>query len=228
MFETAKRLVALMPIRWQQEIKRRYFAFNIHRGRFNADEPDYQQLESFISKGDWVIDIGANIGQYTSKFSTLVGENGRVFALEPVPETFEILSANVQLFPFKNVTLLNVAASECPSIISMEIPYFRSGLKNYYMASLTKNKTGLNVFCIPIDSFPIYNTIRMVKIDAEGHEIQILHGMYKLLQRDKPLLIIETNSSDVFDFLRVLGYLKDKFPGSPNYLFQYPNNNTTS
>jgi hypothetical protein len=52
MFEIAKRLVAFMPIRWQQEIKRRYFAFNIHRGRFNTDEPDYQHIESFISKGD--------------------------------------------------------------------------------------------------------------------------------------------------------------------------------
>jgi FkbM family methyltransferase len=221
MVEFAKRLVALLPIRWQQEFKRRYYAYNIHRGRFNADEPEYQHLESFISEGDWVIDIGANIGHYTSKFSNLVGKNGRVFAVEPVPDTFEILAANVQLFPFKNVTLLNIAASEVPSIISIEIPYFKSGLKNYYMASLTNNKTGLDVFCIPIDSLPIYNSISIVKIDAEGHELQVLYGMKKLLLRDKPILIIETNSPHVFEFLKEIGYTKNKYSGSPNYLFKY-------
>lgn len=221
MVEFAKRLVAFLPIRWQQEFKRRYYAYNIHKGKFHADEPEYQHLESFISEGDWVIDIGANIGHYTSKLSNLVGKNGRVFAVEPVPDTFEILSANVQLFPFKNVTLLNVAASEYPSIISIEIPYFRSGLKNYYMASLTNNKTGLDVFCIPIDSLPIYNAISIVKIDTEGHELQVLHGMKKLLLRDKPILIIETNSPHVFEFLKEIGYTKNKFSGSPNYFFKY-------
>src|SRR4030067_729726 len=95
MFHTIKRLVAYMPIRWQQGLKRKYYAYKIYRGGFHAHDPEYQHLESFISKGDWVLDIGANIGHYTLKFSSLVGENGRVFAIEPVPETFELLAANV-------------------------------------------------------------------------------------------------------------------------------------
>lgn len=227
MLEIAKFFVSKMPIRWQQELKRKYYAFHIHRGRFITDEPEYKHLGSFISEGDWVIDIGANIGHYTLILSNLVGKSGRVFALEPVPETFEILTANIQLFPYKNVTLLNVAVSNCNSIVSMKIPYFMSGLRNYYMASLTNNKTDLDVFCITIDSLQINNKIRMIKIDAEGHELQIIHGMKKLLLRDNPILIIETNSKYVFELLEGIGYTKDKLSGSPNYIFRNSIKDTT-
>jgi len=219
MYKFAKRIVSFLPFSWQQELKRKYYAFNIHKGGFTADEPDYNILEKYISKGDWVIDIGANIGHYTLKFSNLVGATGRVLAVEPVPETFEILTSNVLLFPFKNVSLFNVAASNQPAIIGMEIPFFSSGLKNYYMASITDKKTGLYVYCIPIDALPMCNPVRMIKIDAEGHEYQILLGMKKLLEQDKPYLIIETNSDNVFDYLKELGYVKKRIKDSPNYFF---------
>lgn len=220
MYKFPKRIVSLLPFRWQQEIKRKYYAFNIHKGSFNADEPDYNILDKYIAEGDWVIDIGANIGHYTLKFSNIVGKTGRVFAIEPVPETFEILTSNVQLFQFKNVTLFNVAASMQPAIIGMEIPIFSSGLKNYYMASITNKKTELKVYCVPIDSLPMCNPVKMIKIDAEGHELQVLHGMRNLLIRDKPFLIIETNSKNVFDFLKALGYEKNRINDSPNYFFE--------
>ena len=216
----AKRIVSLLPFRWQQNIKRKYFAFNIHNRSFKADEPDYEVLEHYISEGDWVIDVGANVGHYSLKFSKLVGASGRVFAIEPVPETFEILASNVQLFPFKNVTLFNVAASWQPAIVGMKVPSFSFGIKNYYRASITDKKTELEVYCVPIDALPMYNPVRMIKIDAEGHELQVLHGMNGLLVRDKPLLIVETSSQSVFDYLKEIGYKKNRLKDSPNYLFE--------
>lgn len=220
MYKFTKRIVSLLPFRWQQEIKRKYYAFNIHKGRFNADEPDYEVLEKYISRGDWVIDVGANIGHYSLKFSKLVGASGRVFAIEPVPETFEILTSNVQLFPFKNVTLFNVAASRQPAIIGMKIPLFSFGIKNYYRASITDKKTELEVYCVPIDAIPMCNPVRMIKIDTEGHELQVLNGMKSLLVRDKPFLIIETNSEEVFEYLKEIGYVKNRLKDSPNYFFE--------
>ena len=215
-----KRLLSLLPTRWLQGLKRIHYSYQINRGRFNADEPEEKILDQCISKGDWVIDIGANVGHYTYKFSNLVGENGRVIVFEPVPDTFEILASNVQYFRFKNVTLLNIAVSDRPSISHVEIPIFNTGLKNYYMASLSNKSTGLNVFCIPIDSIPFCHNIRLVKIDAEGHELSVLVGMKKLLQRVKPMLIIETDTQDVFEFMERLGYTKEKYPDSPNYVFR--------
>ncbi len=61
--------------------------------------------------GDAARDIGANVGHYTSRLSKLVGPNRRVSALEPIPDTFDVLVANSRLLAYSNVTFLSVAAS---------------------------------------------------------------------------------------------------------------------
>jgi hypothetical protein len=63
--------------------------------------PEKRLYISIISKGDVVIDAGANVGYFTMLFSDLVGPYGRVHAFEPVPATFSILSRNLQRFPYK-------------------------------------------------------------------------------------------------------------------------------
>jgi ubiquinone/menaquinone biosynthesis C-methylase UbiE len=88
-----KKLAARLPLRWQQELKRRYFANQIRKHSFRAPEPEFEMLSPMVSAGDWVLDVGANIGQYTLRLSELVGESGRVISFEPVPETFELLAA---------------------------------------------------------------------------------------------------------------------------------------
>ena len=54
-------------------------------------EKDYPNLMSKITQGDIVIDAGANIGIFTVISSTLVGDTGRVLAVEPDPENLRIL-----------------------------------------------------------------------------------------------------------------------------------------
>ena len=107
-----KTIAARLPLRIQQELKRIFFAYQIRRNRFFTDEKEFAIVDRLISPGDWVLDIGANIGQYTKRFSELVGDSGRVIAFEPVPDTFELLTANAQRFRQKNVTLFNAAASD--------------------------------------------------------------------------------------------------------------------
>src|SRR5881296_3836076 len=111
-----KRLASLFPHSWQQELKRHYYRRQIRRQTFETAEPEFKLLSSIVSPGDWVIDVGANIGHYTKQFSELVGSEGRIFALEPVPDTFALLAANASLFKYRNVTLLNVAASESTTV----------------------------------------------------------------------------------------------------------------
>jgi predicted methyltransferase len=107
-----KKLASRLPSLWQQELKRLYYRCQIHRQTFETTEPEFLILDQLISAGDWVIDIGANVGHYTKRFSDLVGPQGRVIAVEPVPDTFALLAANVLLFQYRNVTLLNLAASD--------------------------------------------------------------------------------------------------------------------
>lgn len=217
-----KKIAAQFPVQWQQELKRAYFRRQIRKNCFVTDEQEFNLLDTLISEGDWIIDIGANIGQYTAKFSNLVGKNGRVVAFEPVPHTFELLAANSALLPHSNVTLINAAASNDTVIASIDIPKFESGLENYYMANLTANPTGLTVLCLPLDSLSLPNPIALVKIDAEGHELSVLKGMQTLLNRDHPHLIVEDNDApELVVFLNGLGYEDQKLTGSSNRMFQF-------
>ena len=216
-----KRIAARFPTRWQSELKRIHFARQIKNNKFETDEPEYKILQNLINPGDWIIDIGANVGHYTKRFSELVGEHGRVIAFEPVPTTFSLLSANVQLFELSNVSLINAAISDKLDIVSMSIPYLPTGLANYYQARLSSNSDStLSVLTIPFDWFNTNQRIALIKIDVEGHESFVLNGMEKVLNDHHPILIVETSSEDIIASLSSFGYISEKLQGSPNILFK--------
>lgn len=217
-----KRIAATMPPWWQNELKRLYFRHQIRRDTFLTSEPEYALLPSLISTGDWVIDVGANVGHYTKRLSELVGAAGRVVAFEPVPETFALLAANLQALSLVNVTLINAALSDKTSLTDMSIPSFDSGLRNFYQARLSSSlESGLKVLTMSLDSLGIDNRIALVKIDAEGHEDWILKGMHQILHRDKPTLILETVSREMKENLEAMGYGLQRLEGSPNVLFRH-------
>jgi FkbM family methyltransferase len=226
MKRTLKKFASCLPKRLQQRLKRAYFGAQIRSRRFRTGEPEYVLLPDMISPGDWVLDIGANIGHYTVRFSELVGDQGRVISFEPVPDTFELLAANVALLPNRNITLINAAASDATKVVGIEIPKFLdTGLDNYYTAHLSDASSKLNVLCIALDFLSLPPSIRLVKIDAEGHEMPVLRGMRGLLERDRPILIVEDNTPEVLDFLRGLGYSHGKIEGSSNCIFRMDRSN---
>ena len=212
-----KRLAALLPNSWQHELRRRHFQWEIRRGRFYTDEKEYALLDTLLRAGDWALDVGANVGHYTKRMAELVGPSGRVIALEPVPDTFSLLAANARLFAHANVSLLNIAASDRIAIADMQVPRFANGLSNYYQASLGAGPGGVAVLTLPVDKLSL-PTVRLVKIDVEGHELPALRGMRELIQRDHPVLIIETGSQETTNLLGSLDYTVERLPGSSNLL----------
>lgn len=215
----AKVAAARFPRHWQQTLKRLYFGRQIRRGRFRTGEPEFDLLPRFLAPGDWAIDVGANVGHYTMRLSELVADGGRVIAIEPVPETFEILAANVANLPVQNVTVLNVAASDQTCLADMVIPRYRDGRLNYYQAQLSPRASGLQVLCLPLDALALPKRVRLIKIDAEGHELSVLRGVSKVLERDRPVLIVEGSSAPVAQLLQGFGYEHEQLPGSPNLVF---------
>jgi len=217
-----KRLIATMPLWVQDELKRLYFRGQIKKGTFLSPEPEFEELDKFASDGDWVIDIGANIGHYTIKLSNLVGANGRVIAFEPIPITFAHLSENTLYCKYRNITLINAAVSDEASLVGMSIPNFTSGLKNYYQASISPEVkvTDTAVLSLSMDNLQICHKISLIKIDAEGHEPIVFRGMHKLVERDRPTLIVETVTDGIRKHLLSLGYTEEKYDGSPNVVFR--------
>lgn len=216
-----RRITSFLPRRWQHALKRNYYGLRIRCGLFGSGEAEYGQLDHFVAPGDWVLDIGANIGLYTAKLSKLVGPEGRVIALEPIPETFELLTANAQLFYFQNVTLLNLAASDLSKLVSMEIPKWETGDNNYYEARIVEDRRGRKILSLPVDSLQIPERVSLVKIDTEGHDLAVLKGMAYLLKRDHPTLIVEASTTEIIDYVCGFGYTLERVSESTNYLFKF-------
>lgn len=212
-----KALISHLPRAVQFELKRAYYLFQIRRGTFIPNEPEIAAIPSLVRPGDWTIDVGANVGYYTCQLARCVGPTGRVLAFEPIALTFELLAANVRALGTRNITLFNVAASSSAAVVGMDIPMFsETGLDNLYQARLT-GRGEHTVLCLPIDGIPIPQPIRLVKIDAEGHDLEVLKGMESLIRRDRPVLIVEAaDVGDIANWLRARGYTISKAPGSSN------------
>jgi FkbM family methyltransferase len=217
-------LSSKLPAPVQAELKRLRYALQIRRGTFATDEPEFDRLEEWVRPGDWVLDVGANVGHYAKCLSDLVGAQGRVIAFEPTPATFSLLAANAQRFAHSNVTLINAAVSDKTSTVGLSIPKFDSGLDNFYEAQISAAADSeLSVMTLSVDALNLGHRIALVKIDAEDHEEFVLEGMAKLIERDHPVLIVETGLSAVVERLSALGYSHEKLPGSPNLLFRARN-----
>ena len=217
-----RRVAATLPAPWQRELKRLHFRGRIRRGTFVSDEPEFRLLSRWVARGDWVIDVGANVGFYTKRLAELVGPKGRVLAFEPVPETFVLLASNLESCGLCNVTLFNAAVSESAGVAAMRIPrHADTGLKNYYQAHLLGAGDGeLSVLTVSLDALHIPQAVKLVKIDAEGHELSVLRGMRETLARDHPTLIVEAPGPEVRELLGSLGYADTRFAGSPNVVFR--------
>ncbi|MBI3666825.1 MAG: FkbM family methyltransferase [Acidobacteria bacterium] len=188
-------------------------------GRFRSDEPEFDQLPDLVHQGDWVLDIGANVGQYTLRLSELVGEEGRVIAFEPISETAEILAAMARRARYRNITLLNVAVSERAGLLRLRVPTTADGLPNYFQARVCTGGDRA-VLCVALDELPFPHRVGLIKIDVEKHEVSVLRGMRNLIEHDHPILIIEAHEGIYPEFLASHGYeMRPKAPGSSNLVF---------
>lgn len=218
-----KKILTKLPKIQQNQLRRFYYHRLIKKKNFISKEPEFRNLNKYVKNGDWVIDIGANIGHYTLKLAELVGVEGRVISFEPIPDTFEILTSNIYYSKHNNISLLNIAVSNESGLGNMEIPDFDNGLKNYYNAHLTKNdseESDESVLCIPIDALKLPELPTLIKIDVEGHEIKVLEGMKNLIKKKKPVLIIEGPLSKYDDILKPLGYKGYQNESSPNCVYE--------
>jgi FkbM family methyltransferase len=143
-----------------------------------------------IRPGNTVLDIGANIGYYTSIASRLIGEAGKVFAFEPEPRNFGVLDWNARNSEFDNIVAINQAVAdyvgECSLHISPENLGHHSVLESIeHNAIEAVSVTSLDDYFA--DNLPKTN---FVKIDVEGGEQKVLEGMKDIMALNCAHLIV--------------------------------------
>lgn len=207
----------------RQELRRIKCRMDMKAGKFRPLDPEFDLLPRYLKPGDWVLDIGANVGYYTLRLSELVGRAGRVFAFEPMSRTVEVLSANTRYAPFDNITILQTAVSDSPGILSFMVDAAPNGLPDYFTARATGNGKGdCSIFATTIDSMALPQRVALAKIDTEGAEESVLRGMENLIRRDQPVLIVECQES-LAGYLAGFGYRMVPRKGvSANLLFLPP------
>lgn len=214
-----KALASHLPTSLYTELRRWHFRRAILSGRFKSVEPEFDILASLVAPGDLVIDVGANVGHYTLRLAELVGPTGHVLALEPIGETFSILCANTLVRRLRNVTLLNVAASDHTELVAMSLPR-ENGAPNYYQAQISARGEH-SALSVPLDAIGL-ERVAFIKIDVEGHELAVLNGARETIERDHPSLVVEGSARcEAANWLRDHGYDVAYTDGSANIVCRY-------
>jgi FkbM family methyltransferase len=212
-----------------------------------SEEPDLEIVKSLVDDGNYVVDIGANIGVYTVFLSGLVKETGRVYSFEPVPSTFSYLHNSITKLGLSNVIARQIAITEGACRIRMAVPKDDRGVANFYQAAVVPSGSAGGVQSIvEVDALSLdealsdeVGRIGFIKCDVEGHELYCLHGAKKTLRFSRSAWLIEvsgdprkagSNAARVFQLMTANGYsawvfrhgkLEQWSPGilSVNYFF---------
>jgi FkbM family methyltransferase len=158
-----------------------------------------------LTAGDVCVDVGAHIGYYTLLASSAVGRSGHVYALEPSSRVYRTLSSNLALNASANVTAFNLAAGETTgSGVLYEAPGpspLTSSLSPRMLdaphGARAEDFVATEVQVVAVDDIvpaEDFRRVRMVKIDVEGYEIEVLRGMEGLLRAaDRIAIFVETS-----------------------------------
>jgi FkbM family methyltransferase len=135
-------------------------------------------FRDYLRAGDTVIDAGANVGSLALLAATIVGESGRVLAVEPHPRIFGFLRHNLALNRAVNVRAENTALGEAPGELSFSDT--RADDEN----SVQRSGSGIRVPVTTLDLLAAdLGPVALLKIDVEGFEIAVLHGATGVLRR---------------------------------------------
>jgi FkbM family methyltransferase len=150
-------------------------------------------MQEMIHPGDVTVDVGANRGAYTYTMSRRVGRGGRVHAIEPFPDHSRRLQTVARRRG--NVVVHAVAVSDHSGHAVLQIPV-HDGHRIDSLATLEPNRPWHGDSCeIPVRTLDELlageRRVSFVKCDVEGHEQRVFDGAKGILERDRPVFLIE-------------------------------------
>jgi FkbM family methyltransferase len=188
----------------------------IKAGFLKRKYPELFFLKQLIKPGDVCIDLGANVGYYSTMMAPLCGPNGHVHAVEPVQLFQTIFTQNSKRFHCANVTLHAVALGAREGTITRGTPIiegvFRHGLTHVIEPGedTSNMQTYSVVMRTPDQLFANLSRLDFLKCDVEGYEVILLPHFVNILTKFKPLIQIEVstveNRTIIIELLAAIGY----------------------
>jgi len=137
-----------------------------------------------------VADVGANIGYVTRALASLVGPNGAVLAIEPIPEMAAITAANVALAGFDNVELITAALGDAEGIATVRLPEAGNRGSSRIFGEIGEELATTRV--VRLDDIVGPETrIDVMKIDTEGMDHRVVAGALATMRRWGTCALVE-------------------------------------
>ncbi len=176
------------------------FKKRIERAIKKLDEPEIFIINELIEKDTDCIDVGVYRGVHSYEMSKY---SKTVHSFEPNPVIYNELKKNLPSI-IKNIKLYNYALSDSNGVKTLRIPirnynadksnyeeYYKMGLASIHDKNTFDKFDQFEINCKKLDEFSFENKISFIKIDVEGHEIEVIKGSRNLIKRFKPNLMIE-------------------------------------
>jgi FkbM family methyltransferase len=196
-------------------------------------EPELQQaVRDWLRPGMVVYDVGANVGYVSLLLARAAGEEGQVFAFEPLPANLERMAANFRLNPWARLACIPAAVVERAGPVRFLA--HTSGAMGKAAGSAGRHDQAypnqIEVAGISLDGFAYAAgdspaewhgpPPQLIKMDIEGGEVLALDGMDRLLSEARPLILLELHGPEsaraAWDTLTAAGYcLLRMQPGYP-------------
>lgn len=167
------------------------------RYRWKLNAPEIARMLSVLPPGGAAIDIGAHKGAYTFWMAKRVGRRGTVISVEPQQRVAAGLERSVAAWGLGQVRVVHAAASNRAGQGTINIP--RDSTHGASMRSLAADRV---VDVTPVRLVTINELtgehalarLDFIKIDAEGHEIEIVEGGLDAIERLRPSLLVESEA----------------------------------
>ncbi len=187
---------------------------------FLPHEKDYYGIKLLINNkiNDSIIDVGGNLGISAMGFREL-GYKNKIFLFEPNKYLFEKFIINKLLKGYKNICAFNFALGFRNETKNFYYPYYKNFCLHYFCSfdkeyiknslKMTFNNKKFRIFNKPMkikkfDNINLKCVPKLVKIDVEGFDYEVLKGMKKSIDKHKPIILVEFNKSNFFKIKKLL------------------------
>ncbi len=166
----------------------------VYHNPFYESEGNYENFGTKMRHGDYVIDAGANIGMFSIIASDKVGETGKVFAFEPLPEVSAVLRKNIDTNRCRNI----LVEEKILGNVNKKVDFYYNLEENYNASSTISKNSSDNVTKlqqITLDRYVKDNSITrldFIKADIEGAERDLILGAEEVIKKFKPKISIRT------------------------------------
>lgn len=145
-----------------------------------------------VRPGDQVLDIGANLGLVTMILAKLVGPTGRVDAFEPIPAMCDLFEQAIERNQLSNVRLHRVALGTEAGEFTLSVPHANAGSASFLPERRMTEQYEVHVpMCTLSEAMSGSSTrARLMKIDVEGFEPQVLAGGAEYFDRLPPETVL--------------------------------------